>query len=81
MASLRKAQQPVGSAYSPPGERVGRGMLISCARATRGRGLPSLDTRSGRPSSRPSREKVGRSWLRFISLECFHFRRNRVDFS
>jgi hypothetical protein len=33
--------------------------MLSCARATRGLRRPSLDTRSGRPSSPPSREKVG----------------------
>jgi len=32
--------------------------MVSCARATRGLRRPSLDTRSGRPSSPPSREKV-----------------------
>ena len=32
--------------------------MLSCARATRGRGSPSLDTRSGKPSSPPSREKI-----------------------
>jgi len=32
--------------------------MVSCARATRGLGRPSLDTRSGRPSSPPSREEV-----------------------
>ena len=35
MVSFRQAEQPGGSAYSPPGEGVGRGLLISCARATR----------------------------------------------
>ena len=35
--------------------------MVSCARATRGLGRPSLDTRSGRPSSSPSRERVVRS--------------------
>ena len=28
--------------------------MLSCARATRGRGIPSLDTRRGRPSILPS---------------------------
>jgi len=32
--------------------------MLSFARATRGLRRPSLDTRSGRPSSLPSREKV-----------------------
>jgi hypothetical protein len=32
--------------------------MVSCARATRDLGRPSLDTRSGRPSSPPSREKI-----------------------
>ena len=32
--------------------------MVSCARATRGF-RPSLDTRSGSPSSLPSRGKVG----------------------
>ena len=32
--------------------------MLSYARATRGLRRPSLDTRSGRPSSPPSREKV-----------------------
>jgi len=43
--------------------------MVSCARATRGLRRPSLDTRSGRPSSPPSREKMeercssdARSW-------------------
>jgi len=35
--------------------------MVSCARATRGLRRPSLDTRSGRPSSPPSRGKVGRT--------------------
>ena len=30
--------------------------MLSCARATRGLRRPSLDTRSGKPSSQPSRE-------------------------
>ena len=33
--------------------------MVSCARATRGLRRPSLDTRSGRLSSPPSREQVG----------------------
>jgi len=36
--------------------------MLSCARATRGLRRPSLDTRSGRPSSPPSREKVEERW-------------------
>ena len=32
--------------------------MVSCARATRGLGRNSLNTRSGRPSSPPSREKI-----------------------
>ena len=32
--------------------------MVSCARATRGLGRPSLDTRNGRPSSPASREWV-----------------------
>jgi len=32
-------------------QRRGWSLLISCARATRGRGLPSLDARSGRSIS------------------------------
>jgi hypothetical protein len=37
--------------------------MVSCARATRGRNkLPSLDTRSGRPSSLPSRETREELW-------------------
>jgi hypothetical protein len=36
--------------------------MVSCARATRGLGRPSLDTRSGRPSSPPSREQVEVRW-------------------
>ena len=39
-------------------------MLVSCARATRGRGLPSLDTRSGRPSR--TRSKAGKQAWRTI---------------
>ena len=35
--------------------------MVSYARATRGLRRPSLDTRSGRPSSPSSREKVGRA--------------------
>ena len=31
--------------------------MLSCARATRGLRRPSLDTRSGRPSSPPSRKR------------------------
>jgi len=31
--------------------------MISCARATRGLRRPSLNTRSGRPSSPPSKER------------------------
>ena len=42
------------------------GLLISCARATRGLRRPSLDARSGRSSRPPSREgsanKVGRAY-------------------
>ena len=34
--------------------------MVSCARATRGLGRPSLDTRSGRPSSPPSRGREER---------------------
>jgi len=34
--------------------------MIFCARATRGLRRPSLNTRSGRPSSPPSREKIGK---------------------
>ena len=39
--------------------------MVSYARATRGRRLPSLDTHSGRASSLPSRLKrrIGRRWL------------------
>ena len=40
--------------------------MVSCARATRGLGRPSLDTRNGRPSSPPSREKIGCAQLRAI---------------
>ena len=36
--------------------------MISCARATRGLRRPSLDTRSGRPSSPPSKEKMEEQW-------------------
>jgi hypothetical protein len=36
--------------------------MLSCARATRGLRRPSLDTRSGRSSSPPSREKVEERW-------------------
>ena len=36
--------------------------MLSCARATRGLGWPSLDTRSGRPSSPPSKEKMEERW-------------------
>jgi hypothetical protein len=32
--------------------------MVSCARATRGLRRPSLDTRSGRPSSPPSMERI-----------------------
>jgi hypothetical protein len=32
-------------------------LMVSCARATRGLGRPSLDTRSGRPIGPPFREK------------------------
>ena len=48
-----KRNNPWVQRYSPPGERAGRGLLISCARATRGRGLPSLDARSWE-STRPA---------------------------
>ena len=36
--------------------------MLSCARATRGLRRPSLDTRSGRPSSPPSRERLEDQW-------------------
>jgi hypothetical protein len=36
--------------------------MIFYARATRGLRRPSLDTRSGRPSSPPSREKTEERW-------------------
>jgi hypothetical protein len=36
--------------------------MVSCARATRGLGRPSLDTRSERSSSPPSRAKVRERW-------------------
>jgi len=40
-------------------------MLLFCARATRGRGLPSLDARSGRsaPIPRERTSKLGRTML------------------
>ena len=38
------------------------GSIDSCAHATRGLGRPSVDTRSGRPSSPPSREKIEERW-------------------
>ena len=36
--------------------------MVSCARATRGLRRPSLDTRSGRSSSPPPREKIEKRW-------------------
>ena len=36
--------------------------MLSCARATRGLRRPSLDTRSGRPSSPPSMEMMEEQW-------------------
>ena len=41
-----------------PEQRKGWSLMIFCAQATRGRRLPSLDTRNGRPSSPPSSEKI-----------------------
>jgi hypothetical protein len=40
-----------------PEQRTGWNLIIFCARATRGRRLPSFDARSGRPSRSPRFEK------------------------
>src|SRR6267143_2613883 len=50
--------------------------MVSCARATRGLRRPSLDTRSGRPSSPPSREKIEERW----SLEARNRGSTRLPF-
>jgi hypothetical protein len=52
--------------------------MVSCARATRGLRRPSLDTRSGSPSSPPSREKIEERWSlrREKTPEPFYFSRS-----
>ncbi len=36
--------------------------MVSCARATRGLRMPSLNTRSGKPSGPPSWENIEKRW-------------------
>jgi hypothetical protein len=51
-------------------QRRGWSLMIFCARATRGRGLPSLDARSGRSiSPHPQRENK-RAWKEHHIVQC-----------
>ena len=58
--------------FKKPDRRDRPSLLLARPASLARLALPSVDTRSGRPSSQPSRGKVSRSRLRFILFEWFH---------